>query len=709
MNKIHLAGCAPEPLDRYLKALGVFRLISEQADPEARASWSGTSFFLSSEFDLDGLKTWLIESYKPTPILSPWNGGSGFFKAGNTAGKTLKKLEGSDSERLSEYREMVEQCRAILKEHGIMEQPSGKEKHVLLRSLRSSLSDKYLDWLDIAFVITESEIKAAPIMGSGGNDGNLDFSNNFIQRLLEVIPESAGKPVSPHSAEWLNNALTGQPCGNLKKDVAIGQFNPGSVGGPNSTQDFEAKSIVNPWDYILMLEGTILFCGSTSRKLNVVAKGKSSFPFTVLPSATGKGALSEVERASARAEMWLPLWENPSLYKEIRLLFSEGRADLGKRTAKDGVEFARAIAELGVDRGIKYFTRYGFFKRSGKNHLAIPIDTVKVTHQPMVDLIRQIDPWLLRLKGKLKDAPASYTSALQRIDRAIYAFCVNGGASRMAEILSALGNMEKLLALNSQFVEKKMLSPAPFLSPAWLTACDDGSAEFRLAASLASILNTRSIGPLRENLEPVLVQGNYPKWSSSVKDVVSFPASLPRGLAAVLERRCLAASRDNLDRLPLYGKLTAQLADIQVFLEGGTDDRRIAELLWGAILIDWRGDIPALSGPSDVHTPISRPYALIKLLFLSVPYQRNISSEPVSILSTMELISLLKSGNVEKAFGVAARRLRNSGIVPIADSLNIVSQSLENRMAAAMLFPIKTADAQRLARLVIRQDEKAKK
>jgi CRISPR-associated protein Csx17 len=39
MPILELRGCTPEPLGNYLKGLGVFRLIAEQADPQARAWW----------------------------------------------------------------------------------------------------------------------------------------------------------------------------------------------------------------------------------------------------------------------------------------------------------------------------------------------------------------------------------------------------------------------------------------------------------------------------------------------------------------------------------------------------------------------------------------------------------------------------------------------------------------------------------------------
>ena len=41
-QSLYLTGCTPEPLMNYLKTLGVFRLVAEQADP-ATFDWRKTS------------------------------------------------------------------------------------------------------------------------------------------------------------------------------------------------------------------------------------------------------------------------------------------------------------------------------------------------------------------------------------------------------------------------------------------------------------------------------------------------------------------------------------------------------------------------------------------------------------------------------------------------------------------------------------------
>ena len=80
---LQLLGCAPEPLMAYLKALGVFRLVAEQKDNDARAWWRNDTFTLSSALDRDALLEFFLHDYKPTPIVSPWNGGSGFYPRDN--------------------------------------------------------------------------------------------------------------------------------------------------------------------------------------------------------------------------------------------------------------------------------------------------------------------------------------------------------------------------------------------------------------------------------------------------------------------------------------------------------------------------------------------------------------------------------------------------------------------------------------------------
>ena len=86
MSTIHtltLSGCAPVPLAHYLKALGILRLVSEQKDNCATGHWHRDQFVLNSSLDRDALMKFFLEEYRPTPVMAPWNGGSGFHPKDN--------------------------------------------------------------------------------------------------------------------------------------------------------------------------------------------------------------------------------------------------------------------------------------------------------------------------------------------------------------------------------------------------------------------------------------------------------------------------------------------------------------------------------------------------------------------------------------------------------------------------------------------------
>src|ERR1017187_7763093 len=126
MNVIVLGGCTLEPLGSYLKALAVLRLVSEQADGSARGWWGGACFCLETELDENGLVAFFLERYAPTPIVSPWNNGSGFYpdrerpekKSRQSASgpkkekSALDELAASTDARVRLYAETIERARS---------------------------------------------------------------------------------------------------------------------------------------------------------------------------------------------------------------------------------------------------------------------------------------------------------------------------------------------------------------------------------------------------------------------------------------------------------------------------------------------------------------------------------------------------------------------------------------------------------------------
>ena len=626
MNELILDGCTPEPLMGYLKALGVLRLVSEQMDSDARGCWRDSVFVLETTLDRDGLVKFFLEQYSPTPLLAPWNGGSGFYikldldKFLDTEGKEIEfkgreavdginAVEASDSERLDRYRGQIRETKqalaALAEKVDFAEaladplrqwaqaktKPAQKKvkdeatkvlntmllfrsgeatfsiekaaKDEFVSDLRGKvLTDDGLFWLDAALAMRTGEKKnrtESPTLGSGGNIGNSDFSARFAQLLPEVMPLRTGEPIpDANSAAWLNASLFGTPAPWLQK-ISVDQFDPGKAGGANGTQGLEGAPTLNPWDYVLMMEGSLALAGNTSRRLGT-GRAAASFPFVVESSAAGHGS---VGNDTTRGEAWLPLWSAPALFGEVKFLLSEGRAEVGRVRARSGLTFAQAVAGLGVDRGIQSFVRYEFQERLGQSYIATPVGRFDVPQAPLegIELVRALNQWLdffryacrTKKEGAKADPPPRFPSSFRRIESAIFDFCKYGGAERLANILAALGNAERELAVGDVKPEKRRTyRPLGGLPSGWLTAANDGSPEFSLARGVA-FLNpgTKGTGPVRRYLEPVEQKGKHWAWSERGGHVVWNGGDLARNLGAVLVRRLMDAEKNGEPLSPL--------------------------------------------------------------------------------------------------------------------------------------------------------------
>ncbi len=387
-HDLALPGCNPTPLGSYLKSLAVHRVVAIQGDPAASSYWDGDRVFhLVSAFDRGSLLTFFLERYAPTPLVTPWNGGSGFFPKDQKSG--FDAVARSKEARFAPYRAAIEGGRALLKEIGLKEKPNPDAKLRLLRLARARLADSVVEWLDAAFVLTE-DVRYPALLGTGGNDGRLEFANNFMQRLVELFPPGQ-KASSDDAARMLEATLLARPSPDVARKVAVGQFAPGRAGGSNMTAGLEADARVNPWDFVLALEGSLLFAGAAVRRLDVAEYGSASYPFHVNASSVGYGSAATPDEGSARAELWLPLWQRPASFGELKALFAEGRLELKGRRARTGLDAARAVASLGVDRGVETFERIGILRRNGLSYLASSLGTLRVREIPSVELMRELD------------------------------------------------------------------------------------------------------------------------------------------------------------------------------------------------------------------------------------------------------------------------------------------------------------------------------
>ena len=691
-ERIELHGCAPTPLASYLKALGVLRLVSssanhvsgEAADPHARGWWQNERFHLRTTLSRETLLRFFLHDYAPSPIIAPWNGGSGFYAGDNRDGFD-PLAESQVAGRFTHISEAIRKAARTVAGLELAKRPEGAAKVELVAALRADLADEALLWLDAALALSGGGLAYPELLGTGGNDGRLDFTNNFARRLASrakppgLFDASSGDP-SSDAARLLADSLLSAPVLGLCS-AAIGQFAPGAAGGPNATNGYSADSEVNPWDFVLMLEGATAFAGAATRRhqsasgsntSGATTRSGASFPFTVRPVGAGWGGVETADENDARAEFWAPIWTRPARALEIDALFSEGRAVLNERTAKDGLEFARAAANLGVSRGFRAFERYGFLMRAGRTYLATPIGRRSAAPSLGAELVADLDVggWLDRVRrvGRNDEEPGAARRAIKRLEDALFGLLSAGEAPRETErAIIALGYVAGWLAL-SPSGRKATAAPPPILSSAWLRRADDGSAEFRVAAALAAVglpalprpapssttqepeathpdgpatddrwsaeeetpaveepgrARANATPPMAAHLAPLdertfFYRGNLGRrraWAAgdAPPTMVWNAGPLVPNLIAVLERRLVEASTRGLEDKPLGGATAARLDDVAAFISADFDDARCAALLAGLV---WArpARLRSASGP-PASAPLPFAYAAMKPLF----------------------------------------------------------------------------------------------
>ena len=168
------------------------------------------------------------------------------------------------------------------------ERPDAKAKAALLLHARAWLADDAVSWLDAAYVAGD-EARYPAILGTGGNDGRFDFANNFMQRLAELFltPPRARAARGPDVAARFESAVFGEARRGVLENAAVGQFAPALAGGTNMTSGFDTEGRVNPWDFILALEGALVFAGAAVRRLDSARLRGGRVPVSRAPVRRG--------------------------------------------------------------------------------------------------------------------------------------------------------------------------------------------------------------------------------------------------------------------------------------------------------------------------------------------------------------------------------------------------------------------------------------
>lgn len=764
MPELILSGCSPIPLAHYLKALGVLRLVAESTlgDAAAAAYWSGDNFVLISRFDREQLlSNFFYCDYQPTALVVPWSGGdffavnretpAKFFEKTPTSARVIESILSTDSARFDGYRAALRATFSAMDRAGVRVKkdiegsggPQRRLKAEMLKSLRNSLPDGAIAWLDAAAVIEPDAVAFNSLLGGGGgSDGNSHFSDNFMQSLWMALPEfniqrkkavrAVGECNLFNSRAALGESLFGfQGVGTKIPELSPVLFDSTCVGGPNQTTGFEAKAGSNPWDFILMLEGCVLFAGAIGRKLDDHREPSARFPFLFQASPVGLGS-SYLGESSGR-ELWLPLWSKPASFAEIRALLGEGRVEKHGRVVKRGTDAYVAAAQLGFDRGITAFQRVGLFKgRIGGDNYYTAIDQGRITtrRNRSVDLLKDIDNWLTKLVSASTNdkCPSSVAAKVVTLERCIADLSValkNESSARLIGVLAALGVTERTLAKSFKWTtEIAGLSPLHGLKPQWLDDANNGTTEFRLARSIAGVRGNfgKETVWLRQHLEPLTIGAikgrSWVKWDETPSnDVVWHEGDLTDALTAVFARRLMRAEQAGVGGWPDWSPRPARMEDITAFIEGRTNDGLLADLIWGLSLIDWEDPIHKLCHAADQTAELELlksdpdlkfravPSSFYALLRLCLSHKDDDGKKGGAIPIVPAILKRAINGDGEAASILAARRLRASGRAPLVASLPVCGD-IARRTAAAMLFPISAFDMGEngpLQRYILRQ------
>lgn len=584
-----LSGLRADTLLTYLASLGLVQVIARE-DREARAWWAGDH--LHVETTVTDVVDLLVDRYEPSPVFSPWNGGSGFGEKDTNQRAAIAKIVETGHPRVAAFAAGYEAVNLVLGRRDSSPEPWTKERLVV--ELRNRVPLAALRWMDAAVVVGGDKLFFPSVYGTGGNDGRLEFSSNFHQRLVDVLPQTGAKPDLTRG--WAADALTGETRTPLRAAPA-GQFEPVGAGSPNTFTLGGGQALVNPWLYVLMIEASGYLAASLTRAGQ--GQPRASVPFTVSPSASGGTAGSDGEES--RGEFWAPLWANPLQDKELRQLFGQARASWGGAIPTTAAEMYGAARSHGVDDRVSAFQRYALVQRNGLAFVAARRDRVTVTRRAGVDVALTVQPRAARFTSTLSGRATDESRRLQRCQVAFLATEDRRVATaRLMEWLAALTARERTAVTSER--ERESITGAPRLLraheigedlDAWLAL----RAEHRLAASLASALFTEAPGLPRLSLRDLLL-GRPPEpgratWLLPV--VLGYGTRALDGVLADLavwrDTHSSGEARDAGQgiRFVQRHRYSCPQADVMRWVRGELDERILDHALAACLSLDWGG------------------------------------------------------------------------------------------------------------------------
>ncbi len=592
-------GLIPQSFSRYLAGLGLIRVLAAQVDPHLTAWWQGDVLMIDTPMMQNGvpdLARWLVEGYEPTPVISPWNGGSGFGPKDKASRSTLDRLMSVSSPRVAQLQLAVRTAEPLVAE-GL---ERGWDKPRLVSELRNICPESLIRWLDACIVLRDEAAAFPPLLGTGGNDGRLDFSTNFHQRLVEVLPELGAEAVRARG--WATDLLLGTASTPLVK-AAVGQFDPGGAGGRNSSPFGAADSQVNPWEFVLLIEGALYFASGVARRRGA-ENSRAATPFCVRGSADGPNPGADGE--DSRGEIWAPVWNSPLRAREISQLFAESRASWQGQIATHAAQMYAALRSFGVARGIDSFVRYGLHKRNGLAFSAVRLDHVAVRANSAIAL--SVDPQRVAEAYERRVTARTVSAAHRRFTRHHLDFVAGLTAESLRNMLVELTTMDLATMRSDRARVDLGWRPSPPAAQEYVTFLHDGlrdPAAFRVAATLAAGRTT--VGGRQTSVRDLLV-GILPRSSRDPYVEAEVTGLGLRPLVEVLAdlvRWRAQQEGDEVQRgfvpFPLSG-LSVPWSDLHSWAEGRIDDREVSRSFMACLALDW-------VGVTDISLAASAPEA----------------------------------------------------------------------------------------------------
>jgi CRISPR-associated protein Csx17 len=535
-------------------------------------------------------------------------------------------------------------------------------KQTYVERCRSTLPDEVVSWLDTVLIAASGADgpSFAALLGSGANDGSLDFAKNFFARLKDALAAPQGVLVALF-------------------DTAARQESIGTTGFFSPVQsDSDART--NPWDVVLCMEGTLLFSGAATRRFESGERGGVAFPFQARPALTTNSSARE----GGRDEVWLPLWQAPASAREVRKLFAEGRVRVGARSAENAVDFARSVSSLGVDRGLSGFVRISMIARNGKNHFATAQGHWPVRALEHVRLLDELDEWMSRFRRSTSGTkvPARVGLVARELEEAVLAGVER---ERFTGVLMALAGAEESLGLSLSFAKKSSLRPLPTLSSGWWDVVPT-TAEARLGVCLGRRQEMRRrVSPL----DPKKL------WDWGRYDDAGFvfrQRPLVENLHALLLRDDIEAQQ-GLTRA-FDATNPCRLEDIVAFIDGQVDDELVERWARAATLLPPGS---ASAGQDVTLGDVILPPAAFSVLAL---VQRGVLMDGTVVKRTQTMLSRACAGDSVSATTAALQRLNAVGrALPV----RALQESVERtrRIAAALAFPLSREQRWRLESAVL--------